>query len=246
MEAGYPKLQKIELKLPAKVEKVWEEATPVDKLTKPQFNELLRNLRQVQRDFNQEDFSRFDARVETGSHDKLYFPVRYLGNELVGLRVVSVVGNRLEEEDLPTPGRHSSGFLPFIHNLDAVAASGAKECVVVGSVLDTVVLSSRCNTPAIVLPDMASLHPDLLPFLEQFTRVTLWLGSDVMTSDVMAIFARKIGEQICSVVGGQYPCALAAVRKRLNVVEILDKARTCHSDYITSFEKLREEVRPKV
>ena len=245
-EAGYPKLQKIELKLPAKVEKVWDAATPVDKLTKPQFNELLRNFRQVQRDFNQEDFSRFDARVETGSHDKLYFPVRYLGRELVGLRMVRVVGNRLEEEDLPTPGRHSSGFLPFIHNLDAVAASGAKECVVVGSVLDTVVLSTRCDVPAIVLPDMASLHPDLLPFLEQFTSVTLWLGSDVMTSDVMAIFARKIGEQVCSVVGGQHPCALAAVRKKLNVVEILDKARTCHHDYITSFEKLREEVRSKV
>ena len=91
-EASYPKLQKIELKLPAKVEKVWEAATPVDKLTKPQFNELLRNFRQVQRDFNQEDFSRFDARVEPGSHDKLYFPVRYLGRELVGLRVVRVVG----------------------------------------------------------------------------------------------------------------------------------------------------------
>jgi len=99
-EASYPKLQKIELKLPTKVEKIWEAATPVDKLTNPQFNELLRNFRQVQRDFNQEDFSRFDARVETGSHDKLYFPVRYLGRELVGLRVVRVVGNRLEEEDL--------------------------------------------------------------------------------------------------------------------------------------------------
>ena len=244
-EACYQKLQKIELRLPTKVEQVWEAATPVDKLTKPQFNELLRNLRQVQRDFNQEDFVRYDARVETGSHDKLYFPVRYLGRELVGLRVVKVVGNRLEEEDLPTPGRQSSSFLPFIHNIDAVAASGAKECVVVGSVLDSVVLSTRCDTPAIVLPDMASLHPDLLPFLEQFSSIILWFGSDVMTSDVTTIFARKIGEEVCSVVGGQHPCALTAVRKKLNVVEILNMARSCHNDYITSFEKLREEVKPK-
>ena len=55
-EAGYQKLEKLELGLPAKVQKLWEAATPVDQLTKPQFNELLRNLRQVQRDFNQEDF----------------------------------------------------------------------------------------------------------------------------------------------------------------------------------------------
>ena len=79
--------------------------------------------------------------------------------------------------------------------------------------------------------------------LEQFSSIILWLGSDVMTSDVMAIFARKIGEEVCSVVGGQHPCALAAVRKKLNVVEIVNSARSCQNDFITSFEKLREEVR---
>ena len=240
--AAYPTLQRVDLKLPSKEQKVWEAATPVETLSKEQFKDLLKNFRQVQRDFSVEDLARFEVRVEAGTLDKMYFPVRFPSREVVGLRVVKMVGSRLEEEDLPSTGRRAAGILPFIHNLQAAAEARPQELVLVGSVLDVVVLSARTELQVVALPDMTSLHPDLLPFLEDFPSLTLWLGSDVMTRDITALFATKLGEQRCRMVAAQHPSPLTAVRRRLALADILESALACHHDYITTFDKLRDDV----
>ena len=238
----YPALQRVQLGLPAKEQKLWDTSLPVEQLSKEQFWELLRHFRQVRRDFRQEDFTRFEARVGGEALDTLYFPVRYLDRSLVGLRVLRMSGSRLEEEDLPSGRSTTSGLLPFLHNLEAAVSSRATSCVLVASVLDSVVLAARTDYQVIALPDLTNLHPDLLPFLEQFTSITLWLGSDVTSMEITTLFARKISEQRCSLVTAEHPCAMTVVRKRGEVREVLESARPCHHDFITTFESLRQDV----
>ena len=236
----YPRLNKLDLKLPSKEQKLWLSARPVEQLDKEQFKTLLKNFRQVQRDFRVEDFARFDVRVED-SLKKMYFPVKYVGGQLVGLRQVMVENSKLEEEDLPAKGTGAS-ILPFLHNLDSALSSGSTSCLLVGSVLDAVVLSARTNLQVVALPDLTNLHPDLLPFLEQFTQINLWLGNDVMSVDIVSLFSRKLGQERCTVVTAQYPSPLTAVRQKLEIEEILASARPCHHEFITTFEKLRNDV----
>jgi len=105
-----------------------------------------------------------------------------------------------------------------------------------------VVLSARTNLQVIALPDLTNLHPNLLPFLDHFTSLTLWLGSDVQSVDITSLFARKIDEKLCRIVTHEHPCAVTAVRKKSDVQDILDSARICHHDFITTFDKLRQDV----
>ena len=54
--------------------------------------------------------------------------------------------------------------------------------------------------------------------------------------------AKKIGDKHCRVVSNEYPSAMEAVMKKMDVNEILESAARQHHQYITSFDTLRHDV----
>jgi len=234
----YPAVTQLELRLPDEVSRVWERGVGVETLSAVQFRDLLQNFKQIKRDFEIEHFSRFGVKVNKNLKE-MYFPVKYITGELIGLRRVAVEDNCLVEESLPAG---SGTVLPFIHNLETAWAMKSSHCVLVGSVLDTVVLTARTSMTVLCLAEWTSLPPDMLPFMDQFTSTTIWLGSGVQGVETAKSFARKIGESQCRVVTNEWPSALQAVRKKMDVSEILDNATCPHHQYITTFEGLRHDV----
>jgi len=235
----YPEISKLELRLPSMLSTMFERCVPVEELSAVQFKELLSNFKQLKRDFNIQHFSKFGVRVNA-ELTEMFFPVKYITGEVVGLRRLKVEDNCLVEDSLPS----STGVsvLPFMHNLDTAQSNKTTQCVLVGSVLDSVVLSARTHLTVICLAEWTSLPPDMLAYLDQFQSIIIWLGSGVQGVETAKSYAKKIDESLCRVVTNEWPSALQAVRKKMDVEEILDTARSTHHEYITSFDSLRHDV----
>ncbi|XP_014106043.1 PREDICTED: twinkle protein, mitochondrial isoform X2 [Pseudopodoces humilis] len=143
------------------------------------------------------------------------------------------------EETLPRFDSYRNLFgLPLIGRRDT-------ELVLTGWELDALALHQAAGVASLALPRGASsLSPTLLPYLEQFKRITLWLGEDLRSWEAAKLFARKLSLKRCSLVhpGNLQPRPLEALNQGLNVTKILRSAVLASHKSIISFRQLREEV----
>ncbi|NXD09795.1 PEO1 protein, partial [Nothocercus nigrocapillus] len=143
------------------------------------------------------------------------------------------------EQTLPRPGSYRNLFgLPLISRRDT-------EVVLTGRELDAMALHQATGVPCLSLPrGPTCLPPSLLPYLEQFKRITLWLGDDLRAWEAAKLFARKLNVKRCSLVrpGDQLPRPLEALNQGLNLTKILRSALPASHKSIVSFRQLREEV----
>ena len=238
LKLPYPELNIINFQVPISVTKLFQSLNPIEGISVQDFRDLLKNLRLLKRDFDVEHFARYEARVNEDLTE-IHFPIRYVNGSIIGFRKVFYDDqNVLVETNYPERPRQS--ILPFPHGL--YEAEGSSSCVVVGSILDSVVVSSRTSIPVVTLPEWTNLHPDHLPFLQQFGTVFIWLNNDVQGAENSRLFGQKIEERRCRLVSTQFPNPTAAVRKRLNVLEILEGARSSYHQFLTTFEALRDNV----
>ncbi|XP_043569001.1 twinkle protein, mitochondrial isoform X1 [Chiloscyllium plagiosum] len=162
---------------------------------------------------------------------------------LRGLKLLSVQqeGDRLEytATTLPRAGRY--------HNLFGLHMLSRKDTALVLTAREADCLAVSCSTglPCVSLPrGVSCLPPPLLPYLEQFKRITLWLGSDLRAWEASKIFARKLNIKRCYLVrpGEQQPCPLEALAAGLNLGKIVRNAVAAGHKSIISFRQLRDEV----
>lgn len=143
------------------------------------------------------------------------------------------------EETFPRFDAYRNLFgLPLIGRRDT-------EVVLTGRELDALALHQATGVPCLALPRGATiLPPALLPYLEQFRRVTLWLGDDLRSWEAAKLFARKLNPKRCSLVqpGDLQPRPLEALNRGLNLTKILRAALPAGHKAIVSFRQLREEV----
>ncbi|XP_014813184.1 PREDICTED: twinkle protein, mitochondrial [Calidris pugnax] len=143
------------------------------------------------------------------------------------------------EETLPRFDSYRNLFgLPLISRRDA-------ELVLTGWELDALALHQATGVASLALPRGATcLPPALLPYLEQFKRITLWLGEDLRSWEAAKLFARKLSLKRCSLVrpGDLQPRPLEALNQGLNLTKILRAALPASHKSIVSFRQLREEV----
>ncbi|OXB82406.1 UNVERIFIED_CONTAM: hypothetical protein H355_009331 [Colinus virginianus] len=143
------------------------------------------------------------------------------------------------EETFPRFDAYRNLFgLPLIGRRDT-------EVVLTGRELDALALHQATGVPCLALPRGATiLPPALLPYLEQFRRVTLWLGDDLRSWEAAKLFARKLNPKRCSLVrpGDLQPRPLEALNQGLNLTKILRAALPAGHKAIVSFRQLREEV----
>nr|XP_023956250.1 twinkle protein, mitochondrial isoform X2 [Chrysemys picta bellii] len=159
--------------------------------------------------------------------------LKLLGAECQGDTVLYV------ENTLPRPSAYYNLFgLPLIGRRDT-------EVVLTGRELDTLALYQATGLPSLSLPRGATcLPPALLPYLEQFKRITLWLGEDLRSWEAAKLFARKLNPKRCSLVrpGDQQPRPLEAFTRGMNLSKILRSALPAGHKSIISFRQLRDEV----
>lgn len=133
---------------------------------------------------------------------------------------------------------HNLFGLPLVNHMDS-------EVVLTGSELDTLAVSQATGLPSVALPrGVSCLPPILLPYLEQFKRVTLWLGGDIRSWEASKIFSRKLGLRRCSLVRpGEYrPCPVEALAMGKNFNNIIKSSIPAAHKSIVSFKQLREDV----
>ncbi|KAG7507128.1 twinkle protein, mitochondrial [Solea senegalensis] len=133
------------------------------------------------------------------------------------------------------------------HNLFGLHLVGRmdSEVVLTGSEMDTLAVSQATGLPSVALPrGVSCLPPILLPYLEQFKRVTLWLGGDIRSWEASKIFSRKLGLRRCSLVRpGEYrPCPVEALAQGKNLSRIIKSSIPAAHKSIVSFKQLREDV----
>lgn len=128
--------------------------------------------------------------------------------------------------------------LPLVARMDP-------QVVLTGSELDTMAVSQATGLPSVALPrGVSCLPPILLPYLEQFKRVTLWLGADIRSWEASKIFSRKLGLRRCSLVrpGEFRPCPVEALAQAKNLSQIINTSIPAAHKSIVSFKQLREDV----
>lgn len=128
--------------------------------------------------------------------------------------------------------------LPLVNSLDS-------EVVLTSRELDTLAVSQATGLPSVTLPrGVSCLPPLLLPYLEQFKRVTLWLGGDIRSWEASKIFSRKLGLRRCALVrpGELQPCPLEVLSQGKNLTRIVRASIPAAHKSIVSFKQLREDV----
>lgn len=128
--------------------------------------------------------------------------------------------------------------LPLVGRMDS-------EVVLTGHELDTLSVSQGTGLPCVALPrGVSCLPPILLPYLEQFKRVTLWLGDDMRSWEASKTFSRKLGLKRCALVrpGEYHPRPVEALAQGKNLNRIIKTSIPAAHKSIVSFKQLREDV----
>jgi len=221
--------------------KVYERLKPVQSLTNKEYQELLSNFNLEKRDYNIKEFGLMEARVNS-ELNQIYLPNRYSTGTLVGYRCIYCEEDEMIESTVPLPPKQN--ILPFPHGLYQASSEGnTNACVLVGSIIDYITLSPRLkNVPVISLPDCRNLHPDHIPFLDQFDTIFIWLDNDIQGFQNAKLFAQKLGEKKCRIVSSSLPSATKCVREKIPLKDALRDAKSIYHESITTFENLRESV----
>ena len=165
-------------------------------------------------------------------------------SSLRGLKLLTAACDRdgsvsYADATLPKPSAYHNLFgLPLVGRKDS-------EVVLTGREVDALAVSQSTGLPSLTLPrGVSCLPPLLLPYLEQFKRVTLWLGGDINSWEASKIFSRKLGLKRCSLVrpGEQQPCPSEALERGWSLSRILKASIPAAHKSIVSFRQLREDV----
>ncbi|XP_063291189.1 twinkle mtDNA helicase [Pelobates fuscus] len=182
---------------------------------------------------------------------KCYFPTKSLvfswnsprDSSLKGLKLLSAECRdqcvHYIETTYPRPARYN--------NLFGLSVIGKKETevVITSREVDSLAVHQATGVTTVALPrGITCLPPILLPYLEQFKRITLWLGDDLHSWEASKQFARKLNLKRCSLIrsGDKLPTPLQAFNEGLNLNKLLKTAFPANHKSIISFRQLREEV----
>ncbi|KAG2237096.1 hypothetical protein INT48_004597 [Thamnidium elegans] len=115
--------------------------------------------------------------------------------------------------------------------------------------MDAMAAYQATGIPAVSIPTSNyQLQEPVLPLLERFTHIYIWLDDDLDGQLAAERFAQKIGDSKCLIVNTrlgdkQSPVnAYEALKENKDLKKILSKARRIKHDQIVDFVDLREEV----
>lgn len=242
---GYPESveeqEELEREL-REVQGIWASAVPFTDLPEEEA-QLIKTMFQISKISNA-TFKKFGVRLFKPTKS-LVFP--WFGGPDSSLKGIKLLSAHRTDDDsvtyneatVPKCSSYYNLFgLPLVSRLDS-------EVVITGHELDTLAVSQATGLPSVALPrGVSCLPPVLLPYLEQFKRVTLWLGGDIRSWEASKIFSRKLGLRRCALVRpGEYqPCPSEALARGKNLSRIIKASIPAAHKSIVSFKQLREDV----
>ncbi|XP_068161901.1 twinkle mtDNA helicase [Antennarius striatus] len=225
------------------VQRIWSSSVPFSDLSEEEA-QLIKTMFQITKVSNA-TLKKFGVRLFKPTKS-LVFP--WFGgpnSSLKGVKLLSAQQNRdtekvsYNEATIPRNNSYHSLFgLHLVGRMDS-------DVVLTGHELDTLAVSQATGHPSVALPrGVSCLPPILLPYLEQFRRVTLWLGDNIRSWEASKIFSRKLGLRRCSLVRpGEYrPCPVEALAQGKNFDNIIKSSIPAGHKSIVSFRQLREDV----
>ncbi|GAB0492116.1 hypothetical protein MMPV_003375 [Pyropia vietnamensis] len=115
---------------------------------------------------------------------------------------------------------------------------------------DAMAVYQATGLPAVSAPNGArSLPVDVLPLLERFDRIILWMDADDAGREGAQLFARKLGLRRCRLVSslpGGVKDANDALRAGVDLAAAIDAAETVPHEGLLTFASLREDVRAEL
>lgn len=127
--------------------------------------------------------------------------------------------------------------------------ANATSLVVTEGEFDAMAVNQTTGLPAVSLPNgCRSLPLEVLPLLEPFDRIYLWMDDDVPGREGAEQFAKKLGQARCLLVrpppgdAGKAKDANDALLQGLDVQAWLDAAAPMPHDQILTFRDVRDEV----
>ncbi|GMF66625.1 unnamed protein product [Phytophthora fragariaefolia] len=128
--------------------------------------------------------------------------------------------------------------------------TSANELVLTEGEFDTMAVHQATGMPAVSLPNgCQSLPPSVLPLLERFKRIYLWMDNDSSGQSNVEKFASKLGMTRCYIVrmpvnssSSSVKDANDALRAGLDLTTIVKTAERMPHSQITTFEELRRDV----
>ncbi|CAB9496960.1 Twinkle protein, mitochondrial [Seminavis robusta] len=124
----------------------------------------------------------------------------------------------------------------------------ATELVLTEGEFDAMAVYQATGRPAVSLPNgCRSLPMEVLPMLERFEKIYLWMDHDGPGQEGAKQFAQKIGMQRCYIVqplNDQEPCkdANEALLKGLDLEAMIKKASVTKHENVMDFEAIRNDV----
>lgn len=131
-----------------------------------------------------------------------------------------------------------------LFGLDTLPA-GATEVVLTEGEFDAMAVHQATGLPAVSLPNGASSLPmELLPMLERFKKIYLWMDDDIPGQEGARQFSKKLGRKRCLSVrsGSTAKDANDALRQGLDLNALIAKASVVPHESISTFRELRQEV----
>ena len=118
------------------------------------------------------------------------------------------------------------------------------ELVLTEGEYDAMAVWQATGRPAVSLPNgCRSLPVEVLPLLENFERIYLWMDNDGPGQEGAEKFAKKLGLNRCFLVRGENAKdANEALQKGLDLEQILSDAKSVPHEQILSFDELRDDV----
>ncbi|KAI0231150.1 Twinkle protein, mitochondrial [Lamellibrachia satsuma] len=226
-----------------KAQELWQACIPVSALEQEKWDLLSYHLG-IQ-GLNRELLERYQVRG-TPDQDGLVLPAVSVQGSVVGVKSVilqTVKSGNTEKTRVVT---RSSPRLDY-HGLFGwgTMKSEDRELVLTANEFDAIAVSQATGLRAVALPKGDSVLPQqVLPMLEDFTKVTLWLGGAVKTWETAKQFSKKLNDSRCHLIrpGADQPNALAAIQQGLDLTKIMRSARLVRHKSIISFRSLRQDV----
>nr|XP_046232459.1 twinkle protein, mitochondrial [Scatophagus argus] len=225
------------------VQRIWSSSVPFTDLPEDEAH-LIKTMFQISK-FSNATLKKFSVRLFKPTKS-LVLP--WFGGPDISLKGVKLLSAQqssdsdrviYNEATIPKSNSYYNLFgLPLVGHMDS-------EVVLTGHELDTLAVSQATGLPSVALPrGVTCLPPILLPYLEQFKRVTLWLGGDIRSWEASKIYSRKLGLRRCSLVrpGECRPSPVEALARGMNFSQIIKSSIPAAHKSIVSFKQLREDV----
>ncbi|XP_034563730.1 twinkle protein, mitochondrial [Notolabrus celidotus] len=224
------------------VQRIWSSAVPFTELPEDEA-QLIKTMFEITKISNA-TLKKFGVRLFKPTKS-LVFP--WFGGPDLSLKGVKLLSAQTTDNEKVTYNEATVPKSNSYYNLFGLSLVSRmdSEVVLTGSELDTLAVSQATGLPSVALPrGVSCLPPILLPYLEQFKRVTLWLGDDIRSWESSKIFSRKLGLKRCSLVRpGEYrPCPVEALALGKNFNNIIKSSIPAAHKSIVSFKQLREDV----